>query len=108
MGLGLGAFIDGIVLHQVLQWHHMLTSTRKYPMTTVAGLEAGGRALPPFDLDPGLRRGLADLARLAGRPLRPSIASAGRIAARRLGAALVAGGALARHVDRAPSSEFSS
>ena len=40
MGLGLGGFIDGIVLHQVLQWHHMLTSTGEYPMTTVAGLEA--------------------------------------------------------------------
>ena len=24
-GLGLGGFFDGIVLHQVLQWHHMLT-----------------------------------------------------------------------------------
>jgi uncharacterized membrane protein len=26
LGLGLGGFADGIVLHQVLQWHHMLTS----------------------------------------------------------------------------------
>lgn len=25
-GLGLGGFFDGIVLHQVLQWHHMLSS----------------------------------------------------------------------------------
>lgn len=25
-GLGLGGFFDGIVLHQILQWHHMLTS----------------------------------------------------------------------------------
>ncbi|KKX34070.1 DUF2243 domain-containing protein [Rhizobium sp. LC145] len=25
-GLGLGGFFDGIVLHQVLQWHHMATS----------------------------------------------------------------------------------
>jgi uncharacterized membrane protein len=24
-GLGLGGFFDGIVLHQILQWHHMLT-----------------------------------------------------------------------------------
>jgi uncharacterized membrane protein len=24
-GLGLGGFFDGIVLHQVLQWHHMLS-----------------------------------------------------------------------------------
>jgi uncharacterized membrane protein len=39
MGLGLGGFIDGILLHQVLQWHHMLTGTVDHPMTTVAGLE---------------------------------------------------------------------
>ncbi len=24
-GLGLGGFIDGIVLHQILQWHHMIS-----------------------------------------------------------------------------------
>ena len=40
LGIGLGGFIDGIVLHQILQWHHMLTSTGEHPMTTVAGLEA--------------------------------------------------------------------
>jgi uncharacterized membrane protein len=40
MGLGLGGFIDGILLHQVLQWHHLLTGTDDHPMTTVAGLEA--------------------------------------------------------------------
>jgi uncharacterized membrane protein len=39
MGLGLGGFVDGILLHQVLQWHHMLTGTAEHPMTTVAGLE---------------------------------------------------------------------
>ncbi|TIU22304.1 MAG: DUF2243 domain-containing protein [Mesorhizobium sp.] len=26
LGLGLGGFFDGIVLHQLLQWHHMATS----------------------------------------------------------------------------------
>ena len=41
MGLGLGGFIDGIVLHQILQWHHMLTGDNGgEPMDTVAGLEA--------------------------------------------------------------------
>ena len=39
LGVGLGGFFDGIVLHQILQWHHMLTSTGEYPATTVAGLE---------------------------------------------------------------------
>jgi hypothetical protein len=33
MGVGLGGFVDGILLHQILQWHHMLTG------------EAGGEAM---------------------------------------------------------------
>jgi uncharacterized membrane protein len=40
MGLGLGGFIDGIVFHQILQWHHMLTDTGDHPANTVVGLEA--------------------------------------------------------------------
>jgi uncharacterized membrane protein len=36
-GLGLGGFFDGIVLHQLLQWHHMLSSW--YPITTMENLE---------------------------------------------------------------------
>lgn len=39
LGIGLGGFFDGIVLHQILQWHHMLSSHGDYPVTTVAGLE---------------------------------------------------------------------
>lgn len=39
LGIGLGGFVDGIVLHQILQWHHMLTSEGDYPKTTVAGME---------------------------------------------------------------------
>jgi uncharacterized membrane protein len=39
LGIGLGGFVDGIVLHQILQWHHMLTATDRYPATTVQGLE---------------------------------------------------------------------
>ena len=38
LGLGLGGFVDGIVLHQLLQWHHMVSEQRD-PLT-VAGLEA--------------------------------------------------------------------
>ncbi|MBD2412025.1 hypothetical protein FACHB389_13995 [Nostoc calcicola FACHB-389] len=34
LGLGLGGFIDGILLHQLLQWHHMLSNIR--PLTNVA------------------------------------------------------------------------
>jgi uncharacterized membrane protein len=40
LGVGLGGFIDGILFHQVFQWHHMLTDTGDHPRDTVAGLEA--------------------------------------------------------------------
>jgi uncharacterized membrane protein len=35
-GLGLGGFFDGIVLHQLLQWHHMLSSV--HPTDSVESL----------------------------------------------------------------------
>ncbi len=38
IGLGVGGFVDGILLHQVLQWHHMLTSAG-YPPDSVANLQ---------------------------------------------------------------------
>ncbi|UNZ16404.1 DUF2243 domain-containing protein [Streptomyces sp. 891-h] len=46
LGVGLGGFVDGILLHQLLQWHHMLSSTNEdrigvkyYSPHTVSGLE---------------------------------------------------------------------
>jgi uncharacterized membrane protein len=36
-GLGLGGFFDGIVLHQLLQWHHLVTSAG-YPPDSVENL----------------------------------------------------------------------
>lgn len=42
LGLGLGGFVDGILLHQVLQWHHMLTDYgdhASFPDMTVQSLE---------------------------------------------------------------------
>lgn len=39
LGVGLGGFVDGIVLHQLLQWHHMLSATSRYGELTLAGLE---------------------------------------------------------------------
>jgi uncharacterized membrane protein len=36
-GLGLGGFFDGIVLHQILQWHHMLSSAG-YPPDNLENL----------------------------------------------------------------------
>ena len=40
LGLGLGGFIDGIVAHQLFQWHHMVSDIGDHPTDTVAGLEA--------------------------------------------------------------------
>jgi uncharacterized membrane protein len=40
LGMGLGGFVDGIVLHQILQWHHMVSSVEGWPVSTLAGLEA--------------------------------------------------------------------
>lgn len=37
LGLGLGGFFDGIVLHQILQWHHM--ASVPYPTDTLETLE---------------------------------------------------------------------
>ncbi|MFJ1811419.1 MULTISPECIES: DUF2243 domain-containing protein [unclassified Streptomyces] len=46
LGVGMGGFVDGILLHQLLQWHHMLSSTNEdrigvkyYSPHTVSGLE---------------------------------------------------------------------
>ena len=36
LGLGLGGLLDGVVLHQLLQWHHMLSSW--YPIDSIANL----------------------------------------------------------------------
>ncbi|MDF3214836.1 DUF2243 domain-containing protein [Mesorhizobium sp. M7A.F.Ca.CA.001.09.2.1] len=38
LGLGLGGFFDGIVLHQILQWHHMATSAG-YPADSLENLK---------------------------------------------------------------------
>jgi uncharacterized membrane protein len=37
LGIGQGGFFDGIVLHQILQWHHMFTNVET--SKTIAGLE---------------------------------------------------------------------
>jgi uncharacterized membrane protein len=51
LGVGLGGFIDGIVLHQILQWHHMLTGEHGGQSSkTIAGLEANTLADGIFHL----------------------------------------------------------
>lgn len=37
LGVGLGGLFDGIVFHQVLQWHHLISGPQ--PATSLAGLE---------------------------------------------------------------------
>ena len=37
LGVGLGGVVDGILLHQILQWHHLVSA--QTPPTTLAGLE---------------------------------------------------------------------
>lgn len=41
LGVGLGGLVDGIVLHQILQWHHMITDygSSTFPESTVPLLE---------------------------------------------------------------------
>lgn len=39
LGLGLGGFVDGIVLRQILQWHHMVSHVEEFPVATLRGLE---------------------------------------------------------------------
>ena len=39
LGLGLGGFFDGIVLHQILGWHHMVCTTATCQAPTVEHLK---------------------------------------------------------------------
>ena len=37
LGIGLGGFVDGILLHQIMQWHNMLSS--RIPPTTLVTIK---------------------------------------------------------------------
>lgn len=39
LGAGLGAFIDGIVLHQILGWHHLVCTTETCRPNSIAALQ---------------------------------------------------------------------
>ena len=39
LGLGLGGFVDGIVLHQILQWHHLICVTAHCQPTSIEHLK---------------------------------------------------------------------
>ena len=49
LGLGLGSFFDGIVLHQILQWHHMATSAG-YRLPNAQGRKTGVKQRPNADI----------------------------------------------------------
>lgn len=48
LGMGFAGFFDGIVLHQILQWHHMLSSVR--PMTNMTDVKVHSTADGLFHL----------------------------------------------------------
>lgn len=39
LGVGLGGFVDGIVFHQILQWHHMLSNHPDHAPITMEAME---------------------------------------------------------------------
>ena len=85
LGIGFGGFFDGILLHQILQWHHMLTSTGDHPATTVAGLEDN-------TLADGLFHALTFVAALTGLALLWKAVGRGAVlAGRRLAGLMLAG-----------------
>lgn len=40
LGVGMGGFVDGIVLHQILQWHQMLSTTERFGSQTLDDVQA--------------------------------------------------------------------
>ncbi len=75
LGVGLGALVDGFVLHQLLQWHHLWSS--RTTTGTVEGLEHNTLADGIFHVG-FLVVLLAGAAMLLGRPL-DGRALAGRV-----------------------------
>lgn len=39
IGVGMGGFVDGIILHQILQWHHMLSTTERFGAENLANMQ---------------------------------------------------------------------
>src|SRR5688500_5971320 len=51
-GVGVGGFVDGILLHQILQWHHMVSDVDDFPPHPgrSRGQHPGRRVLPRRDV----------------------------------------------------------
>jgi len=50
LGIGFGGMFDGVLLHQVLRWHHLLSSEGCCPVTDVRGLNLNTTADGIFHL----------------------------------------------------------
>jgi uncharacterized membrane protein len=88
LGVGLGAFVDGIVFHQVLRWHHFISDAPGSDTTTVDGLNEN-------TLADGLFHVVSWLILVAGLILMWRSARAGRVPPGRvLAGSLLVGGAL--------------
>jgi uncharacterized membrane protein len=83
LGIGLGGLLDGIVFHQILQWHHVLSADGCCPVSTIAGLEDNMRADGVFLLVFLVVTAAGAMAALSawreGRPAPPRRAQAGAL-----------------------------
>jgi uncharacterized membrane protein len=86
LGIGLGGFFDGIVLHQLLQWHHMVSNP--VPPTTLGGMELNVVADGLFHAGTYLFT-IVGIALLIRAWRRPSVPPSGRVLA---GSALIGWG----------------
>ena len=70
LGMGLGGFFDGIVLHQILQWHHLICNQATCRPTSIADLQRKNVADGYFHLGTYLLTvaGCVALFRAARRP----------------------------------------
>jgi len=84
LGVGLGALLDGILLHQILQWHHLISA--RVPPTSVEALEAN-------TLADGLLHAIAWLVTVTGIALivRAGASLEGQAAGRRLLGGIIIG-----------------
>jgi uncharacterized membrane protein len=73
LGIGFGGFLDGIVMHQLLQWHHMVSAEGCCPTSSLAGLEDNTTA-------DGVFHAVAWLVAMAGALMTMRAWRAGRLA----------------------------
>ena len=88
MGLGFGGFVDGIVLHQILQWHHMISDNdehARHHRRRSGGEHAGRRLVPPAFVFGVVGRRTGAARPTAAQWPAPSMTSPRRVAVGRVG-----------------------